>query len=58
MKITNKNIEEMPVVENKKTMKLVKCLVAVVIVCAGLVAVGPAIVPFIALMFGGAIAYS
>ena len=57
MEMENKNIEESPVVGNKKTMKLIKVLVAVVVVATGIVAVGPAIVPFIALMFGGAVAY-
>ena len=57
MDVTNKNIEEV-VVDNKKTMKFIKGLVAVVVVCTGVVAAGPVIVPFIALMFGGAIAYN
>ena len=57
MEVT-KNIEEVVAVDNKKTMKLIKGLVAVLVVTTGIALVGAEIVPFIALMFGGAAMYN
>ena len=57
MEVT-KNIEEIVAVDNKKTVKLIKGLVAVLVVSTGVALVGPELLPFIALMFGGAAMYN
>ena len=57
MEVT-RNIEEVVAVDNKKTMRVIKGLVAVLIVTTGVTVVGPGIVPFILVMFGGAMAYN
>ena len=58
MKVTNVEIQEMPVVANQMTKKLIKGLVTTLLVTTVVIAAGPAVIPFIALMFGGSIAYS